>query len=95
MNDPRFVGYATAMRALRPSSPTIMERELEIAELGIAHLGAPFNGRLHPRRETSRWCCSTNPARSTKSGGYIAKCSENGWTLFLSGPQIFGASGSP
>jgi hypothetical protein len=87
MNDPRSVGYATAMRALIAILSDNYEAGLEIADLGIATSRAPFERAIASSARNIALVLLNKPGALDEVAGYIAKCSENGWTLFLSGPE--------
>ena len=87
MNDPRSVGYATAMRALIAILSDNYEAGLEIADLGIAISRAPFERAIASSARNIALVLLNKPGALDEVGGYIAKCSENGWSLFLSGPD--------
>jgi class 3 adenylate cyclase len=87
MNDPRSVGYATAMRALIAILSDNYEAGLEIADLGINTSHAPFERAIASSARNIALVLLNKPSGLDEVGGYIAKCAENGWTLFLSGPD--------
>jgi hypothetical protein len=87
MNDPRPLGYATAMKALIAILSDNYETALEIAELAINMSRAPFERAIATSARNIALVLLKKPGALDEVGGYIAKCAENGWTLFLSGPD--------
>jgi class 3 adenylate cyclase len=87
MNDPRSLGYATAMKALIALLSDNYETALEIAELGISISRAPFERAAATSARNIALVLLNKPGALDEVGAYIAKCAENGWTLFLSGPD--------
>ena len=87
MNDPRSLGYGTAMKALIAILSDNYEAGLEIAEVGIGMSRAPFERAIATSARKIALVLLNKPGALDEVGGYIAKCTENGWTLFLSGPD--------
>jgi hypothetical protein len=87
MNDPRSLGYATAMKAWIAILSDNYEMALEIAGLGISMARAPFERVMAEEVRNIALVLLRKPNALDELGGYIAKCVENGWTLFLSGPD--------
>jgi hypothetical protein len=87
MNDPRSLGYATAMKALIAILSDNYEMALEIAELGISMARAPFECVTAASARNIALVLLRKPSALDEVGKYIAECTKNGWTLFLSGPE--------
>jgi tetratricopeptide (TPR) repeat protein len=87
MNDPRSLGYATALKALIAILSDNYETGLEIAELGISISRAPFERAMAISARNIALVLLNKPGVLDEVGGYIAKCVENNWNLFLSGPD--------
>ena len=87
MNDPRSLGYATAEKALLAILSDNYETGLEIAELGIAMARAPFERVTATSARTIALVLLKKPGALDEVERYIAQCEENGWTLFLAGPD--------
>jgi len=87
MNDPRSLGYATAINALIALLSDNYETALEIAELGISMSRAPLEWAAATSARNIALLLLNKPGALDEVGRYIAKCEENGWTLFLLGPD--------
>jgi tetratricopeptide (TPR) repeat protein len=87
MNDPRSLGYATATKALIAVLSDNYEAGLEIADVGISMSRAPFERAIATSARNIALVLLNKPGALDEVGGYIAKCAENDWTLFLSGPE--------
>jgi hypothetical protein len=87
INDPRSLGYATALKALIAILSDNYEMGLEIAELGISMSRAPFERAAATSARNIALVLLNKPGALDEVGGYIAKCAENDWMLFLSGPD--------
>jgi len=87
MNDPRSLGYATAMKALITMLSDNYEAALEMADLAISTSRAPFERAIAASARNTALLLLNKPGALDEVGGYIAKCAENDWTLFLSGPE--------
>ena len=87
MNDPRSLGYGTALKALLAILSDNYETALEIAEFGISIARAPFE-RVSA---TSAWIDALvllkKPGALDEVEHFAAQCNENGWMLFLQGPD--------
>jgi class 3 adenylate cyclase len=87
MNDPRSLGYATALKALIAILSDNYEAGLEIAELGISMSRAPLERATATSARNIALVLLNKPGVLDEVGGYIAKCAENDWTLFRMGPE--------
>ena len=87
MNDPRSLGYATAMKALIAILGDNYETALGIAELGISVVPRAFRKGHCDIGAKHRALVAQQTGRARRSRSLQAKCAENGWTLFLSGPD--------
>jgi hypothetical protein len=87
MNDPRSLGYATAMKALIAMLSDNYEAGLEMGDLGISTSRAPFERAIATSARNIALLLLNKPGALDEVGGYIARCAENDWTLFLSGPE--------
>ena len=87
MNDPRSLGYATAMKALIAMLSDNYEAGLEMADVGIRTSRAPFERAIATSARNIALLLLNKPGALDEVGGYIAKCAENDWILFLSGPE--------
>ena len=87
MNHPRSLGYGTALKALLAILSDNYETALEIAEFGISIARAPFE-RVSA---TSAWIDALvllkKPGALDEVEHFAAQCNENGWMLFLQGPD--------
>jgi hypothetical protein len=83
MNDPRSLGYATAMKALIAMLSDNYEAALEMADVGISASRAPFERAIATSARNIALLLLNKPGALDEVGGYIAKCAENDWTLFL------------
>jgi tetratricopeptide (TPR) repeat protein len=87
MNDPRSLGYATAMKALIAILSDNYEAGLEFADLGISMSRAPFEWAIASSARNIALLVLNKPGALDEVGAYIAECAENDWTLFLTGPE--------
>jgi hypothetical protein len=87
MNDPRSLGYAASMNALLAILSDNYEEALEKAELGIRIARAPFEMISASTARNSALVLLNRPGAMGEVERYMALCEENGWTLFLAGPD--------
>jgi class 3 adenylate cyclase len=87
MNDPRSLGYATAMKALIAILSDNYEAGLEFADLGIGMSRAPFERAIATSARNIALLVLNKPGALDEVGAYVAECAKNDWTLFLTGPE--------
>lgn len=87
LNDPRSLGYATAMKALIALVTDDYQTALEISELALNVSRAPFEKAIAKSARNSALVLLNKPKALDEVERYMAQCEENDWTLFLSGPD--------
>lgn len=87
MNDPRSLGYAASMTALLAILSDNYEKGLEEAELGISIARAPFETISATTARNSALVLLNRPGAIGEVERLMAMCRENGWNLFLAGPD--------
>ena len=86
-NDPRSLGYGTAMKALIALVSDDYEQALEISELALNVSRAPFERAIATSARNSALVLLNKRGAINEVERYMALCEENGWTLFLAGPD--------
>jgi hypothetical protein len=87
MNDPRSLGYAASMSALLAIVSDNYEEGLEKAELGMSIARAPFEMISAVTARNSALVLLRRPGATEEVERHLARCEENGWTLFCAGPD--------
>jgi class 3 adenylate cyclase len=87
MNDPRSLGYGTAMKALIAMVSDDHEKALEMSEQALSLSRAEFERAIAGAAKTAALVPLNKPGAVEEVKRYVAMCEENGWTLFLSGPD--------
>ena len=91
LNDPRSLGYATAIMALISILSDDYQSGLEKAELCMNISRAPFEKATAASAKNIALVLLKRPGALREVGDYIAKCKEQSWGLFQSGPEnLFG-----
>ena len=86
-NEPRALGYGTAMKALIAMVTDDYEQAAEMAELALGVSRAPFEKAIAASAKYAALAMLNRPGAVEDVGRYVAMCEENGWILFLSGPE--------
>ncbi|MFO1115135.1 MAG: adenylate/guanylate cyclase domain-containing protein [Beijerinckiaceae bacterium] len=87
MSDPRSLGYAIAMQALLAILSDNYEAAIQFADLGIRTARAPFERVIASSARAIASVLIKESGSLENVERYIAHCRENGWTLFLTGPD--------
>ncbi len=93
MNDPRSLGYAASMNALLAILSDNYEAALEFAELGMSVARAPFELASATNARIDALVMLGRPGALDELDRYMAQCVENGWSLFLAGPESLAGVG--
>jgi class 3 adenylate cyclase len=88
MNDPRSLGYGTAMKALIAMVSDDHEQALEMSERALSVSRAEFERAIAASARNSALLLLNKPGAVEEVKRYVALCEEDGWTLFLSGPEM-------
>lgn len=87
MNDPRSLGYAASMNALLAIVSDNYEEGLVEADRGISIARAPFEMISATTARNSALVMLNKPGAIGEVERYMALCRDNGWALFLAGPD--------
>ncbi len=87
-NDPRSLGYGTAMRALIASVTDDYEQALELAERALDVSRARFEQAIASAARCAALVLLRKPDAVAEVRRYIDTCAGNGWTMFQSGPEL-------
>ncbi len=87
MNDPRALGYGTAMKALIAMVSNDYEKALEKSEQALAVSRAAFESAIADASKHSALVPLGHPDAVAQVERYVARCAERGLTLFLAGPD--------
>ena len=91
LNDPRSLGYATALKSLIALLSDDYESALELAEQGIAISRAPYERVSAQSARIVALLLLGKPGALQEAESYLAECARHGWVLFLLGPDnVFG-----
>jgi len=86
-NDPRALGYGTAMQALIAMMSNDYGSALERAEQALEVSKAPFEKAIaSAARHASRLVLGV-PGASAEAAAFVAYCRQQDWGLFLTGPD--------
>lgn len=88
MSDPRSLGYGTAMKALIAMVSDDHETALEMSEQALDVSRAEFERAIAAAARSAALVPLRKPGAIEEVKRYVAMCAENGWTLFLSGPDM-------
>jgi hypothetical protein len=86
-NEPRSLGYGAAMKAIIAMVTDDYEPAIEMAELALHASLAPFEKAIAASAKYAALALLNRPGAVEQVGRYVAMCEENGWILFLSGPE--------
>ena len=86
-NEPRSLGYGAAMRALIAMVTDDTEPAIEMAEVALGASRAPFEKAIATSAKYTALALLNRPGAVEEVRRYVAMCEENGWILFLSGPE--------
>ncbi|WP_181893409.1 ATP-binding protein [Falsiruegeria mediterranea] len=87
-NDPRSLGYATALNALIAMLSDDHAKALEIAEQALKVSHAEFERASAEAARTAALVPLERPEALGEVNRFISKCEQDGWGLFLSGPDM-------
>ncbi len=85
-NDPRALGYGTAMKALIAMVADDHEKALAIAEEAHKASKVEFERAIAEAARVSAMVPTETPGAIEIIEAHIANCNEHGWTLFTMGP---------
>ena len=86
-NDPRALGYGTAMRALVAMLSADYPQALEMAEQALGVSRAEFERAIANAARHAALVPLKGPEAVAEVERYVALCEERGWGLFRSGPE--------
>lgn len=86
-NDPRSLGYGTAMKALIAMLITDYAAALEMSEEALKLSRAEFEKAIASASRHSALVPLGRPGAIEEVRGYVALCEARGWALFQSGPE--------
>lgn len=86
--DPRSLGYATALNALIAMLSDDHTKALEIAEQALRVSHAEYERASAEAARTAALVPLERPEAIAEVSRFISKCEEDGWGLFLSGPDM-------
>jgi class 3 adenylate cyclase/tetratricopeptide (TPR) repeat protein len=86
-NEPRALGYGTAMKALIALLADDYERAIEEAEHAIEVSRAPFEKAIATSTKFAALALLNRPGAIDEVKRYAAICEDNGWRLFQQSPQ--------
>ncbi len=87
-NDPRSLGYGTAMRALIASVSDDYEQALALADRAIEVSRARFEQAIAGAARCGALVLLRKPGAVAEVQRHIAMCAENGWGMFHAGPDL-------
>jgi tetratricopeptide (TPR) repeat protein len=88
MNDPRSLGYGTAMKALIAMLSDDHEQALEMSERALSLSRAEFDRAIAAPARNTALLLLNKPGAVEEVKRYMALCKEDGWTLFVSVPEL-------
>lgn len=88
MNDPRALGYGTAMRALIASVTDDYEQALEMADRALDVSRAKFEQAIAAAARCGAIVMLRKPAAVEDVRAHLDTCARNGWTMFQAGPEL-------
>lgn len=88
MNDPRSLGYATALKALIAMLSDDHARALEMSEQAIDVSHAEFERASAAAARSAALVPLERPDAIDEVKDFVAKCEDAGWAMFLSGPDM-------
>jgi class 3 adenylate cyclase/tetratricopeptide (TPR) repeat protein len=86
-NEPRSVGYGTAMKALIALLADDYEGAIREAELAIEVSRVPFEKAIAVSTRYAALALLNRPGAVAEVERYVAVCKENGWLLFQQSPE--------
>ncbi|WP_406645581.1 AAA family ATPase [Aliisedimentitalea scapharcae] len=86
-NDPRSLGYGTAMKALIAMVTDDHQTALEISEQAHSVSRAEFEMAIADSSRFSALVPLGKPGALEDVRGYVDMCKQNGWALFAEGPE--------
>lgn len=87
MNDPRSLGYGTAMNALIAMVTDDFEQAFALAEEALSVSRVEFERAIATSAIKSALVPLNKPGAAEEVQRYVTSCGERGWTLFQSGPE--------
>ena len=87
-NDPRALGYGTAMRALIASIGDDYEQALELAERAQGLSRAKFEQIIASAARCGAIVSLGKPDAIDEVSRHLDLCRRNGWTMFQAGPEL-------
>lgn len=91
-NEPRALGYGTAMKALIAMIVDEHEIALSEAELAIEVSRVPFEMAIATSTKYTALALLNRPGALDQVNRYVTECAENGWLLFQQSPETMIAS---
>ncbi|URD60657.1 AAA family ATPase [Sphingomonas sp. KRR8] len=88
LNDPRALGYGTAMRALIASIADDYEQALELAERALDMSRARFEQIIASAARCGAIVPLARPNALEVVQSHLDLCRRNGWTMFEAGPEL-------
>ena len=88
MNDPRSLGYGTAMRALIASVTDDYEQALEMSERALDVSRAKFEQAIASAARCGAKVLLRKPDAVQDVHDHLDTCSTNGWVMFQAGPGL-------
>ena len=87
-NDPRSLGYGTAMRALIASVTDDYEQALELAERALVISRAKFEQTIASAARCGALVMLKKPGAAAEVQRHLDTCAEHGWEMFCAGPDL-------
>lgn len=88
MNDPRALGYGTAMRALIASVADDHEQALRMAESALEVSRAKFERAIASAARCGAKVLLKHADAAREVQEHLDTCAERGWTMFQAGPEL-------
>lgn len=88
MNDPRSLGYGTAMRALIASVTDDYEQALAMSERAMDVSRAKFEQAIASAARCSTKILLRQPEAVEETHNHLETCARNGWIMFQAGPDL-------
>jgi len=88
MNDPRALGYGTAMRALIASVTDDYEQALAMSERALDVSRAKFEQAIAAAARCGAIVLLKQPGAVEQVESHLDTCARNGWTMFQAGPEL-------
>ena len=88
LNDPRALGYGTAMRALIASIADDYEQALELADRALELSRAQFEQIIASAARCGAIVPLGKPNAVAEVESHLELCRQNGWAMFQAGPEL-------